>query len=150
MICVEYAVNLQEYREALNLYRDILREQEALFTQTQPKSFRYDTDKVQSMPSNPLEAYMERKEARQIDERLKEAEKIINDRELLMVAKRNELINSHATHDLIYRYKYIDLISIDHIAEMLGYSKSQVYRVLNKINKNIKDATKCDKLYAIL
>ena len=150
MICVEYAVNLQEYREALNLYRDILREQEALFTQTQPKSFQYDFDKVQSMPSNPLEAYMERKEARQIDERLKEAEKIINDRELLMVAKRNELINSHATHDLIYRYKYIDLISIDHIAEMLGYSKSQIYRVLNKINKNIKDATKCENLYAIL
>ncbi len=146
MICVEYAICSIEYQNALDLYRDILREQEALFTETQPKSFRYDTDKVQSMPSNPLEKYIERREERQIDERLEQATKLINDRELLMRAKRRELIESHATHDLIYRYKYIDLISIDHIAEMLGYSRSQVYRVLAKIQKSLKEGTQCDKV----
>ena len=146
MICVEYAIYNQKYHDALDIYNSILLEQEALFSETQPKSFQYDQDKVQSTPSNPLEKYIEKKEEKKIDERLHGAEFLLQSRERLLNAKRDELIQSKNITDLIYRYNKIDGIKTSHIAEMMGYSTSQVYRILSKIEQKAKDATKCEQM----
>ena len=142
MICVEYAIYNQEYRDALDNYHNILLEQEQIFNETQPKSFRYDRDKVQSNPVNPLEKYIEKKEARQIEERLKEARAIVIDRGFLLNAKKKELVESKNVNDLVYRYKYIEGIKTSHICDMLGYSKSQINKILLNIDNKTKSCVK--------
>lgn len=146
MICVEYAILQREYDRAFKLYNSIITEKEQLFMITQPSAIEYDKDKVQTTPKNPLETYIEQKEAKRIDQRLEEAKTLLYDRDYLLKAKKRELVASKVLDDLIFRYKNIDGIKVSHIAEMLGFSTSQVYRILHQIDKKIKLATKCDKM----
>ena len=144
MICVEYEIYKDLFNDSLRLYNRILREQEELFAITQPKSMKYDSEKVQSTPSNLVEKYLQLKEEKKIDERLAETKAMLKEREILLKNKKIELMESKNIHDLIYRYKFIDEIKVSHIAEMMGYSTSQVYRILDEIKKKTKDATKCE------
>ena len=144
MVCVEYEVYKELFNDALRLYNSILREQEELFQMTQPKAIKYNKDKVQSTPTNLLEKYMALKDEKKIDERLEETKQVLKSRENLMKKKKNELIESKNISDLIYRYKFLEEIKVSHIAEMMGYSQSQVYRILDEISKKIKDAKKCE------
>lgn len=138
MICVEYALCYKKYKDALDIYKSILEEQEQLFNMTQPKSVRYDKDRVQSTPSNMYEQYIRKKEEKRIDERLNSAKELVSHREYLLEIKKKELIESKEVNDLIYRYKYIDNIAPSHISEMMGYSMNHIYRILENINSKIK------------
>ena len=138
MICVEYALCYQKYKDALDIYKSIMEEQEQLFNMTQPKSVRYDKDRVQSTPPNLYEQYISKKEEKRIDERLNSAKELVNHREYLLEIKKKELIASKNVSDLIYRYKNIDNISPSHISEMMGYSMNHIYRILENINSKIE------------
>lgn len=139
MIYPEYDLYLWQYRATLRTYNDVLLKKEELFQNTQAKAISYDKDKVSGgVPSNTLETYITKKEELKIDETLEEVKSILDDRESLLKAKEQELRASNHLHDKVYCMRYIDFMSPYKIAEKLNYSKSEIYRILDKINKKIK------------
>ena len=139
MLYIEYYNYWQSYKATQERYNEILMEKEELFQQTQAKAITYDRDKVQGGAiNNTLETYIEKKDERKIDERLEEAKSILDDRERLLKIKETELRASNHLHDKVYCMRYIDFISPYKIAKMLNYSKSEIYRILEKIDKNTK------------
>ena len=147
MKCVEYILLEKKYKDAFEIYESILAEQERLFIMTQPKSMRYDQDRVQTTPSNVLETYITKKEEKRIDSKLRKAKCILKKRESLLEDKKRELILSREIPDLIYRYRYIENIKCSHIAEMLGYSQSQIYRIIDGI---FEEAKRCEQMRKVM
>ena len=146
MVYLEYERFKVKYLEIQNNYNDILTEKENLFTKTQPNAIRYDKENVQGGTfENGFDEYLIAKESKKIDERLNEARQLLDDREKLLRLKEDELRKSRDRIDVIYVLKYIDGVHPSKIAKNLNYSKSQVYRMLSKIQSTLrKDATKCD------
>ena len=146
MIYLEYERFKVKYLEIQNKYNEILTEKENLFTKTQPNAIRYDKESVQGgQPVNGFDEYLIEKESKRIDERLREARQLLDDREKLLRLKEDELRKSRDIINKIYVLKYIDGMHPKKIADSLNYSRSQVYRMLNSIKSAIrKDATKCD------
>lgn len=139
MIYPEYDLYLWQYRSTLRLYNDVLLKKEELFQKTQAKAISYNKDKVSGgVLSNSLENYITQKEELKIDEQLEEMKSILDDRENLLKAKEKELRESNYLHDKIYCMRYLDCISPYKIAEILNYSKSEIYRILEKIDKKRK------------
>lgn len=147
MVFLEYEEYKRQYLETQRIFNSILMEQEELFTRTQPNAVRYDKDRVQTSPSNSqFDDYISQKESRRIDERLKEAKTLLEDREYILHKKEDELRQSMDIHDVIYLYKFVDGMSVNKIAKKLNYSISQIYRYI----QIIEDATKCEKKCDIL
>ena len=145
MVYPEYEQYKSKYLEIQSKYNEILLEKENLFTKTQPNAITYDKDKVQSCNfSNSFDDYVIEKEKKRIDERLKEAKHIVDERLYLLRIKEIDLRQSRDKYDRVYVYKYIDGFKIYQIAKVLNYSQSQVYRMIERIEK--KDAKKCEKI----
>lgn len=141
MVYLEYEVYRTQYFETQRMYHAVLCEKEALFQKTQPQAITYDKEKVSGgVGSNPLEEYVERKEERKIDERLSEVKSLLEDREHLLKIKLEELRASNNVEDKIYLLRFIDRVRVFKIAKMIGYSESQVYRIIEKI------IAKCEKM----
>lgn len=139
MIYPEYDLYLWQYRSTLRLYNDVLLKKEELFQKTQAKAISYNKEKVSGgVLSNSLENYITQKEELKIDEQLEEMKSILDDRENLLKAKEKELRESNHLHDKIYCMRYLDYISPYKIAEILNYSKSEIYRIIEKIDKKRK------------
>lgn len=139
MIYIEYEEYKSKYHAAQKEFNDILTEQEKLFSKTQPQSTDYSKDKVKSSSfSNPFANYVIAKQEKLIDERLVEARSILKDRRTLLLAKEEELNKSKDYIDIVYKLYYIDKLSIRKIGEEINYSKSQIYEILRKIQKNLK------------
>ena len=63
-----------------------------------------------------------------------------------MELNEKELRLSNDKADVVYCLKFVDGVGTTAIAKRLNYSKSQVYRVLDRIKIEIrKDGKKCDK-----
>ena len=143
MIYIEYELLLAAQRLTVEKYEEVLDEQEKLFAMTQPQGMTYDRDVVQSTPTaNAIEKYLEAKERAQIDQRKKELQEVITDRQMLITLKRAELMASKAREDVIYRMRVVEAIPVTQIAVKVHYSREQVYRILRRIKQKIKDATK--------
>ena len=139
MLYMEYDEYLAWYKATERQYNEILMEKEALFQTTQAKAITYDKEKVSgTIQNNTLENYIAKKEERKIDERLAEVKSILDDRERLLRSKENELRASNHLHDKVYTMRYIDFLSPYVIAKKLNYSKSEIYRIIDKINKKIR------------
>lgn len=146
MVYEEYDLYLWQYRTTLRQFNDILLKKEELFQITQAKAITYDKDKVSGgILSNTLEIYITKKDELKIDEAIDEVKSILDDRERLLKMKEQELRESTHLYDKVYRMRYLDRLSPYTIGEKIGYSKTQVYRILKKISKNLKDGTKWDK-----
>lgn len=154
MVFPEYEEYKRQYFETQRIFNSILMEQEELFTRTQPNAIRYDTDHIQTSPSNSqFDNYLAQKEKRRIDERLKEAKTLLEEREYILQKKEDELRQSMDIKDIIYLYKFVDGMHADKIAKKLNYSVSQIYRYIQIIEEYIRiieDATKCEKNGAII
>lgn len=139
MVYIEYEKYKTKYYESQSNFNDILDEQEKLFAKTQPKATIYDKEKVKGgKPVNTFESYVIVKQKKKIDERLKEAKSILEDRAILLKAKEEELKASKNWYDVIYTYYYIENYSERKIENKIPYSKSQIHRILEKIKKNIQ------------
>lgn len=147
MVYPEYEAYKSKYIIIQGVYNSILTEKEALFEKTQAKAIRYDKEKVQSsVGGNGFDEYLIAVEKKKIDKRLNVARQLMEDRERLLQIKEKELRQSHDRMDIIYAMRYIDGKKPYLIAKALNYSNSQVYRILNQIDRDIKkDATKCEK-----
>lgn len=142
MLYVEYEKYLNRYRSTQAKVDEILTEKEAIFLKTQTQGIRYDLEKITGGAyTNIFESYVINLEKKKIDERLQEAKSLLEERKMLLDLKERELRNSKELYDKIYRMRYIDNLSPYNIGERIGYSTSQVYRILDKINKILKNAT---------
>lgn len=143
MLYLEYEEQKQRYNATYAEFEAILSEKETLFAQTQLQAVDYGKDRVSgSSGVNAFERYIIAKEKARIDERLAEARSLLNDRREILDAKEKELRKSPWVTDRVYLYKKIERRRVFWIAKRMNYSKSQIYRILKKIDDNIKDATK--------
>lgn len=143
MLYVDFELFKDKYLETQQKYDEILSEKEALFARTQVKAVQFDKERVSGgVQSNAFESYVIEKERKQIDERLSEVRSLLEDRKELLKLKERELFQSSDIHDKIYRQRYIQRRRVYQIAKGVGYSESQVYRILSVIDEKIKDARK--------
>ena len=144
MVYLEYIAVLGRYLDAQKVYESILVEKETLFQRTQPKSANMEDDKVKGTHTgNTFEDYVIAKEKKQLDQRLDEARSILDDRGKLVNLKLEELRQSNAIEDKIYRYRHIDYMAMWKIARLVNYSEMQVYRIHRKMLKDIQEVRKC-------
>lgn len=138
-VFIDYETYKIKYLEIQTKYNEILIEKENLFTKTQPNAIRYDRLQVQGgMSGNGFDEYLIAKEKAHIDERLFEARQLLEDRERLLKLKEKELRSSKDKLDLVYCMRYVDNKRPYAIARSLNYSESQIYRILDKIQKDIR------------
>lgn len=127
MIYLEFEIYKNKYLEAQEAYDAVLSEKEHLFCIE--KSF---------------DDYMRLREDMRIDEKLNEIKSILESRLMLMELKNKELRTSCDLIDKIYVLKFLDGAKPFRIAKKLNYSESQIYRIINCIQKSLKDAKKCE------
>lgn len=140
-VFVEYEIIKAKLRRAEMTYSGIINERDAIFQRTQPKSTDPAGERVTGGGGGDVYAeYLAEKTRRRIDERLEEAIKAMADNSKLRWMKEKELRDSNDTMDRVYTMTYIDNLKISRIARDLNYSKSQIYRILKKIEK------RCDKM----
>lgn len=145
MLYVEYHELERKYKQALKTYDDILTEQERLFNMTQPQAVTYEKDIVTGGEYiSPYDSYIIKKEALGLDNLLKEAEQLIENRARLLGIKEKELRYSQEWTDIIYAYKYIDQYNVKQILLRTPLSRSHVYRVLTEIKENLGQNEKID------
>ena len=139
MIFSEYEKAKKQLENTLGIIEEILEEKEQLFTKTQPIAVSYDKPKVKKSTSskNSLDDYVINLEIKKIEERLLKAKSILAEREKILEHYERKLRKSTDKLDIIYLMRYIDKASIDKIAWNLNYSKSQVYRLLDKIQRSL-------------
>ena len=139
MIYPIYERYLESYIKTQKQFNEILNEKEELFERTQPHSMSFDQESVSGGGGrNAFDEYLCAKERKHIDERLAEIKMILDDRKELLKKKEQELRNSKHLFDRIYRMRYLDHYKMDRIASIIGYSKSQICRILQKIDDEIQ------------
>lgn len=143
MLYLDHALYNARLQDAQKLLDRVLAEKEELFTRTQPNATDYTKDRVSgTTDSAPFDAYLIAKERTRIDERILEAQEIVRDREKLLKLKERELRSSNDTHDRIYCMRILDKWAAHRIADRIGYSTVQIYRILRIIEDRCKAATK--------
>lgn len=131
---IQYERSKLKYLIAQNNYEELIKEKEDLFATTQPKGQRYDQDRVSGGCSdNAFDRYVIRKDETRIEERLKEARSIVEDRKRLLEMKRAELEDSEEVIDKVYYLKYIKREKNKDIADAIGYGPAQTARLLRQI-----------------
>ena len=140
MVYLEYEAYKRKFLDVLINYNDILTEKENLFNKTQSIAIRYDRENVQhSVGDSGFDKYLVEKEAKRIDERLDEARQLLDDREKILKLKEVELRASTDKPDQIYCMRFLDYKRPHEMAKILNYSVSQIYRILDKIQKNMRN-----------
>ena len=139
MVYVEYSQIRTKYILAQMQYDAILSEQEELFLRTQPQAVNVEKERVTGGdPINTFDAYLIAKEQKRIDERLKEIKGILDDRKELLDLKERELRASKEWSDIVFKYYFLDNLSIRQIENRIPYSRRQIYRFINIIKSNLK------------
>lgn len=137
MLYVEHNEYKNKQLAAQREYDAILAEKERLFSKTQPKAIKYDSEKIIfGYENNIFDNYLIVKEKKRIDERLAEIKSILDDRTKLLDLKEKELRQSKDWHDKIYVYYYLEHISVKQIQFKIPYSRSQIFNIINIINEN--------------
>jgi len=138
LVYLEYEEYKRKYHEIQKQYDKILLENEELFQRTQIQGIDYGREKVNGgKGSNVMELYIAEKDFRKIDERLAEVKILLDGRKRLLDLKREELRDSKELVDKVYRMKYLDHLKVREISDKLCYSKTQLYRIVDKIDEEI-------------
>ena len=137
MIFQEYERLKKQFDNMQKICEQILTEKEKYFTRTQPNAIRYDKVSVTGgKKDNCFDEYLAECEKHKINQRLDEAIKIMQARGELLRLKEIELRASKDLNDIIYTMKFLDHAKPKTIAMALGYSESQIYRILEKMRGN--------------
>lgn len=146
MIYKEYEEYRTKYYEAQKTYDAVLNEKEILFLRTQPSATDYDKEIVSGgTPSNAFDTYLIAKEKKKIEPRLEEAKSILEDKAKLLKLKEEELYHSKDWNDVIYKYYFIEKLSIRKIAMRIPFSSTEIFRKIQIIRKNINSEQKGTK-----
>ena len=138
MVYIEYERLKKQYEFMQGICDQILREKERYFTKTQPNAIRYDRLNVKGgAKDNSFDEYLDDCDRHKIDQRLDEAIKTLRARAELVAIKEEQLRKSKELENIVYTMKFIDNAKTKTIAMALGYSESQVYRLIQKIQERI-------------
>ena len=138
MVFVEYENCKKTYDALQDICNSILTEKEKYFSKTQPNAIRYDKVAVAGgLHENGFDEYLAECEKRNIDRRLNEGISLLRARAELLRLKEIDLRASKDINDIIYTMKFLDNAKPKAIAMALGYSESQVYRLIQKIQERI-------------
>ena len=149
MIYEEYEAIWSRIRKIEKELFDLINKRDELFDMTQPKSSKFDKEIVDGKnPINTIEQYIIQKEY--MNEKIAQLNQTLDDRYQILRRKRDELRQSKNIYDRIYVYYCIERLSIVKISYLTNYSQSQIYRKLEKMNINVKDAKKCENFHAIM
>ena len=135
----------EEYESIWNTIRKkeeelfkLINKRDELFLKTQPKSSKFDKEKVDSKTTrNMMEEYVIQKEY--LNERIMQLNITLDDIYQVLKRKRDELKQSKNIYDRIYYYRIIERLSMYKIAALIGYSKEQTYRYLKKMKMTQND-----------
>ena len=135
----------EEYESIWNTIRKkeeelfkLINKRDELFLKTQPKSSKFDKEKVDSKSTrNMMEEYVIQKEY--LNERIMQLNITLDDIYQVLKRKRDELKQSKNIYDRIYYYRIIERLSMYKIASLIGYSKEQTYRYFKKIKMTQND-----------
>lgn len=135
----------EEYESIWNTIRKkeeelfkLINKRDELFLKTQPKSSKFDKEKVDSKSTrNMMEEYVIQKEY--LNERIMQLNITLDDIYQVLKRKRDELRQSKNIYDRIYYYRIIERLSMYKIATLIGYSKEQTYRYFKKIKMTQND-----------
>jgi hypothetical protein len=132
----DYVYTQNKYHAVQRAYNDTMLEKERLITLALPNAIRYDKDHIQSSGGcNILESYVIGMEDEHIDERLQRLKIMMDDWGVLLEHKERELRKSPAVSDRIYVMRYLEGCDVPEIAKSVGYSISQIYRILKIIGE---------------
>lgn len=149
MIYEEYEAIWSKIRKIEKELFDLINKRDELFDMTQPKSSKFDKEIVDGKnPINSMEQYVIQKEY--LNEKINQLNQTLDDRYQILKRKRDELRQSKNIYDRIYIYYCIERLSIIKISYLTNYSQSQIYRKLEKMNINVKDAKKCENQHSIM
>jgi DNA-directed RNA polymerase specialized sigma subunit len=134
MVWIEYQRLKAEYERSQGHLTALLDKQEEIFWKTQPAAIRYDKDKVQTSPSDHITDLLVK--SADLDKLIETARKTVDERQHLLLLKKKELRQSRDIEDKIYTLYFIDRMSVNKIAYCIGYSRSQVFRIVKKMRLN--------------
>ena len=136
MLYVEYNDYKNKLHNAQQVLDEIICEKEELFAKTQPQTTDFGNEPTNGgVPSDKFFEYVKEKLRLKIEERLEEAKSIVKDRKELLLSKEEELRRSKNEYDIIYKYYFIDYLTIRQIERRIPSSKSEIDRKLQKIKK---------------
>jgi hypothetical protein len=134
----------EEYEDIWNTIRkkekelfELINKREELFLKTQPKSSKFDKEKVDSKTTrNMMEEYVIQQEY--FNDRIMQLNITLDDIYQVLKRKRDELKQSKNTYDRIYYYYCIERLNIYKVSCLMNYSESQIYRKLKSMGIDVK------------
>lgn len=134
------------YKDAVDRVERVLNEYEVISQKVQPKSSLAEHEREFSplvvaalgQSINKSEEYVIAMEQHKIEERLHSAKLILQERTELLRLKEEELRRSKSIYNMIYTAKWVDGLKPDAIVRETGYSRSQVYNIINHITKQVE------------
>jgi hypothetical protein len=134
----EYENIWSKIRKIEKKLSDTINKRDELFLYTQPKSSKFDKEKVDGKnPTNMMEQYVIQKEY--LNERINQYNQALDDWYQVLRRKREELKLSKNIYDRIYYLRFIERLSVYKISVLVDYSKEQTYRYLKKIKMTQND-----------
>ncbi len=136
---LEYEDCKKKYNQIVETFESTLEEKERLFMKTQPKGTKIDKVSVEGGVNNNLfDNYLMEVEKKQLDQKLEEARKIVDERYKYLKTKELELRASKDWVDKIYVYRFIEQLPVKTILHLIPYQEAQIYRIINEIKRGIK------------
>lgn len=137
-IFASYEFLKNKYLKSQQNLNDAIEEKENLFSRTQPKSPNWDKDKMPSAGVvNEFDSYLIAMEKTNIDKKIKELQKILDERRTLLKIKEQDLYESKDLLDKVYRLKFLESKSIPDLVRRLHFSRRQIYRFVNTVKSEI-------------
>ena len=146
MLYLEHRKQYLLYREASDNVERILNEYEMIAQKVQPKSSLAEHEREFSpvvvaalgQSINKSEEYVIAMEQHKIEERLYSAKLILQERTELLRLKEEELRKSKNIYNMVYTLKWVDGLKPDAIVKETGYSRSQVYNIINHLQAQLE------------
>ena len=146
MIFEEYEIIWSKIRKIEKDLFELINKRDELFLKTQPKSNKYDKEKVDNKTTkNMMEEYVIEKEY--LNERIEQLNITLDDWYQILNRKRGELKLSKQIYDRIYYYRLIEKVSPAKIAYLIPCDKTTVYRRMKEMCKMVKGLG--NELYSI-
>lgn len=142
-----YRLN-EEYKEAKKEFDKALEKKSQLLYSVVPKSANFENELVKNNSNDKFINYTIKME--EIDKEINVRRNLRDVLAYRLKLKEIELKKSDKLIDKIYILRYMDRLKVKFISIKINYSKTQTYRILDEIEKKIKDGTKwensCDKI----
>ena len=134
MIWPEYQSAFNEFRASQKRLRRLADQREELETTLGPSAIRYDKDIVQTSREDHTTAVLAK--IADIDILIAQTSETVRIREAVLSQELKLLESSADIHDRIYLLYFVKHHGVRRISRSVGYSRSQVFRIIQKMRLN--------------